>query len=346
MATTDITNNTAAIAGKRFMPKVADATFKYNDMIAFVAKANTATQVNIQTTQDQIRAGQNNAVIGVITSEKTIDVSFSTPEWQPEFLAANIGEEIKVGNFAFEVTDLQLPSEDGIITLPSIPSNNKIYVQINSSWVTILVENTTVNLTSYGIKGEDCVSVIGMFNANGKRINLSVDTDPLVGELILTSPIFEGTKGKVGTSQYVFPAFALSGNWNQQYGSDSTYEISGQPIASSSQVCGEGQTYGYYQENVTGDDTNAFSMIVAAPSVVELTVGGESETLSVYGARGALYTKSQISGATFATEDTSYFTVNANTGEISPVSAGTGTVTVTYNNLITKVDVEVEANEG
>lgn len=81
MANIDITKNVAAIAGKRFMPKVADATFKYNGMIAFVAKANTDSQVNIQTTQNQIRAGQQNAVIGVVTSEKTIDVSFSTPEW-------------------------------------------------------------------------------------------------------------------------------------------------------------------------------------------------------------------------------------------------------------------------
>ena len=41
MANVDVTKNAAAIAGKRFMPKVADATFKYQGMIAFVAKANT-----------------------------------------------------------------------------------------------------------------------------------------------------------------------------------------------------------------------------------------------------------------------------------------------------------------
>lgn len=64
-------------------------------MVAFEAKANTDSNVNIQTTQNQIRAGQQNAVIGVLTSERTIDVSFSTPEWKAEFLAANIGEKIK-----------------------------------------------------------------------------------------------------------------------------------------------------------------------------------------------------------------------------------------------------------
>ena len=78
----DYSKNVAAIAGKRFMPKVANAIFKVNGVPAFVAKANTDSQVNIQTTQDQIRAGQNNVVIGAVISEKTIDISFSTPEWQ------------------------------------------------------------------------------------------------------------------------------------------------------------------------------------------------------------------------------------------------------------------------
>ena len=81
-------------------------------------------------------------------------------------------------------------------------------------------------------------------------------------------------------------------------------------------------------------------MIVAAPSVVELAMG-ETETLKVYGTKGALYAKSEITGATFATTDTTYFTVGANTGVITPVSEGTGTITVTYGTLTTTVNVEI-----
>lgn len=335
----DITKNAAAIAGKRFMPKVANATFKYDGMVAFIAKANTDSQVNIQTTQDQIKAGQNNAVIGAVTSEKTIDISFSTPEWQIEFLAANIGETIQVGKFAFEITDKTYAATNGKITLDSIPSDKVAYVEVNGVYIKVEAETTTVDLSSYGITNE-CVSVIVKATRNGKRVNLSVDTDPLVGELVLDSPIFEGTKGKVGTSQYVFPAFALSGNWNHQHGSDASYEISGTAIASSSTVCGEGQTYGYYQEYIDDEDVTSYTSISVAPSVVELKVG-ETETLTVYGSRGSMYAKSVVEGATFATEDTSYFTVGANTGVISPVSAGTGTITVTYQNLKATVDVEI-----
>ena len=339
MPNTDITKNVAAIAGKRFMPKVANATFKYDGVVAFVAKANTDSQVNIQTTQDQIRAGQNNVVIGAVTSEKTIDISFSTPEWQIEFLAANVGETIQVGKFSFEVTDKTYAVTEDKITLDAVPSNKKIYVEINGAYVAIPVETTEVDLSTYGVTA-DCVAVILMAEKNGKRVNLSADTDPLVGELVLDSPIFEGTKGKVGTSQYVFPAFALSGNWNHTHGADASYEISGTAVATASTVCGEGQTYGYYQEYIDGEDTNAFSMIVAAPSAVEIAVG-DTETLTVYGTKGAMYAKTVVTGATFATEDTGVFTVGANDGVITPVAEGTGTITVTYEGLTTTVDVEI-----
>lgn len=336
----NFTKNVAAIAGKRFMPKVANATFKVNGVPAFVATANTDSQVNIQTTQDQIRAGQNNVVIGAVTSEKTIDISFSTPEWKIEFLATNIGETIQVGTFAFEVTGKTYAITENKITLDSKPSDGVIYVEVNGAYVPVVATDVTVDLAALGIT-EQCVSVIGMFDKDGKRVNLSAETDPLVGELILDSPIFEGTKGKVGTSQYVFPAFALSGNWNHAHGADASYEISGTAIATASTVCGEGQTYGYYQEYIDGEDVNNFSMIVVAPSVVELAMG-DTETLTVYGTKGAMYAKTKIiSGVTFATDDTGVFTVGATDGVITPVAAGTGKITATYEGLTTTVDVEV-----
>lgn len=336
-------DNVAFKAGKRFLPKVANATFYYDDVLAFVAKANTDSQVNIQTTQDQIRAGQNNVVIGAVTSEKSIDVSFSTPEWKPEFLAANIGETIQVGNWSFEVSDTTYTVTEDKITLTEMPTDKRIYIDVKGTYVKVDVpDNLIVDVSVYGVS-DKCISVVGMFDKKGKRINLSTDTDPLVGKLVLDSPIFEGTKGKVGTSQYVFPAFALSGNWDQTYGADATHEISGTAIATDSEVCGEGQSYGYYQEYVDTDSLDSFSMISAAPSVIELEVN-ETETISVYGSMGVLYNKTKItSGVTFATEVTEFFTVEAETGVVTAVSAGTGTITVTYGDLTTTVSVEVTA---
>lgn len=83
-----------------------------------------------------------------------------------------------------------------------------------------------------------------------------------------------------------------------------------------------------------------FTSIVAAPSEIELSIG-DTETIKAYGIKSALYEKTEITGASFATEDTEYFTVNASTGVVTPVKAGTGTITVTYNGLSTTVAVEV-----
>ena len=336
--------NVAQKAGKRYLPKVADAVFKYNGEIAFVAQANTSTEVNIQTTMDTIRAGQNNVVIGTVLSEKTIDVNFSTPEWKIEFLAANIGESITIGNVNFTVTDIQLAATNGVITLPDVPVDGVIYIDAvgKGNYTKVAATSKEVDLTAYGITGSACVNVIGCFEKSGKRVNLSASTSPLVGELILESPIFEGTKGKVGLSQYIFPAFALSGNWDQRFSSDASYEISGTAVATASEVCGEGDSYGTYQETYYDDEElNNFEYIHAAPSAIELGLDGTA-TIEVYGVRSGLYAKTKIeSGVTFASSDSTVATVGVSTGVVTAASVGTTYVTVTYGELKDTVEVEV-----
>lgn len=337
-----ITENAAQKAGKCFLPKVANAIFKYGGEIAFTATANTDSQVNIQTTTEYKRAGQNNVVIGTIVSEKTVEASFTTPEWKIEFLAANIGETIQVGAIDFTITDLQLEAVEGVITLPAVPVDKVVYVEIDGEYVKVAATTTSVDLTSYGITGSVCVNIIGCFNKNGKRLNISASSSPLVGELILETPIFKGTVGEIGKSQYVFPAFALSGNWDQSFGADATYEISGTAIATSSNVCGEGDSYGSYQEYFYDDnEINSYKMISLAPSVVEVAVAG-TETLTTYGSKGGLYAKSKItSGVTYASADSTVASVGASTGVVTGVAVGTTTVTATYNELTATVNVEV-----
>ena len=336
--------NVAQKAGKRYLPKVADAVFKYNGSIAFVAKANTSSEVNIQTTMDQIRAGQNNVVIGTVLSEKTIDVNFQTPEWRIEFLAANIGETITIGNVNFTVTDIQLAAVSGVITLPDVPVDGVIYIDAvgRGDYVKVTATTKEVDLTAYGVTGNACVNVIGCFEKTGKRVNLSASTSPLVGELILESPIFEGTKGEVGKSQYVFPAFSLSGNWDHNFGSDVSYEISGTAVATASAVCGEGDSYGYYQETYLDDsEINDFEYIHAVPSAIELGLDGTA-TIEVYGVRSGLYAKTKIDAdVTFASSDSTVATVGATTGVVTAAAVGTTYVTVTYGELTDVVSVEV-----
>lgn len=326
----DITN-VAQKAGKLFLPKTADAIFKIDGRIAFIAKANTSAQVTLTTTQSNITGGQANAVIGVVTTEKAVEITFSTPEWQPEFLAANVGTVIRYGTQNFYIDDTPyVAATGGKITLPAVPADKQIQVDINGAWVTVAATDVEVDLSAYGIKENDCVSIIALLPKDGKEISLLVDTDPSIGELILKSPIFRGTKGKVGEAQYVFPSFALSGNWTQQFSSDVSYEISGTAIAVEGKKCGESETYGYYREFVEDEDNN-YTQIVIAPSTIELTVA-DTETVAVYGMRGALSDKEAITtGVTFAIPeaDSGIATVTS-AGVITAVGAGSTTLTAKY----------------
>lgn len=339
------TNNVALKAGKYFLPKTADAYFSVDGVIAFIAKANTAANVAITTTQQQIKGGQANSVIGVITSEKAINVSFTTPEWQPEFLAANIGTTIRFGDQNFYIDDVTYTVTEGKITLAEVPADKKIQLEINGGWVTVPAESKEVDLSTYGVSEGDCLSVIGLFPRKGKEISLLVDTDPTIGELVLKSPIFKGTVGKVGIAQYTFPSFSLSGNWTQNFAADASYEITGTPIAVAGEKCGESETYGYYREYIDGDTLDNFTSIVATPSVVELSAG-ETEQLTVYGIRNALSEKSELTtGVTFAVAEDGEATATVTTsGLVEAVATGSTTITVTYGEgkYTTTVTVNVE----
>lgn len=338
--------------GFTFLPKTADAIFKYQGEVAFVAKANTSAAVTISQTKTEKRGGQDNVLIGTIFSDKTIEVSLTAASWMPEFLAAEVGSPIKIGSYEFISNDLNIVATDGtsskvVIELPSVPVDKYINVKrSDGTYVKVPATTTTVDLTAYGFKVGDCVSALGLFDYTGKRINLSTSTSPMVGELTLTSPIFKSSVGKVGKSEYVFPIFQFDGNFTHTYSADATYELKGNPLATDSGDCGQGESYGYYQEYMDDEALlTSYSTIVATPSVIELKAADtETETLAVYGKKSALYDRVLLSNTdsklTFTSSEPSYATVDK--GVVKAVAAGSTVITVKYDNsLTTTVDVTV-----
>lgn len=348
MDTTNVTK-VARDAGKLFLPKTADAVFKVDGVVAFIAKANTSANAAVETTQEQIKGGQTNSVIGVVTSEKAVTASFTTPEWQPEFLAANVGSKIRYGKQNFFITNQTFTvDENGKITLTDSPSDGVIQIETSGGYISVQVgESKEVDVTAYGFAAKNCVTVLGFFPKEGKEISIETDTDPFVGELTLSSPIFKGTKGRVGEAQYVFPAFALSGNWNQTFEANAAYEISGTAIATEGEKCGESGTYGYYREFIENDETlNNFVNITATPSVAELQTG-ETQQITVYGIRGALSEKSDITeDATFAVVGEGTTVTISDKGLIAAGSEAVETpveISVTVGDKKTTVKVTVAA---
>jgi hypothetical protein len=336
--------------GIRFLPKVANAIFEVEGNIAFVAKANTDASVNITMEKQEVVAGQNNAVLGTIFSDTKVEAAFTSVEWKPEFLAATIGSTIKVGKFDFKSDNLKLTSveNDGKIeiTLPAIPSDKKIYIESKGSYIEVPATTVTVDVTAYGFDAGDCISLIGMFPRQGKRISIGTEQTPLIGRLTLSTPIFEGTKGRVGESQYVFDAFQFNGNFTQNFTSDSNYEMSGSAIASESGSCSEGEIYGSYQEylNDESEITN-YSTILSTPSVIELAPVG-TQVITVYGIKNALYDRMLIEPSadlvfSIPSEGNTVATVTQD-GKVSAVATGNTIVTATHKGkLISKVNVTV-----
>ncbi|MBU5332104.1 Ig-like domain-containing protein [Anaerocolumna aminovalerica] len=337
-------------SGVRFLPKVANAVFRVDDTIAFVAKSNTDASVNITMEKNEVKGGQDNALLGAIFSDTAVEVSFTSVEWKPEFLAANIGSPIKVGSFDFMAEDLKLKAVDNSgkieITLPAVPTDKRIFIENNGGYMEVSAATTIIDVTAYGYQEGDCLNIIAMFPRKGKRIAIGTEQTPLVGELILTSPIFEGTKGKVGKSQYKFDAFQFNGNFTQNFSNDASFEMTGNAIASPSDSCDEGDLYGSYQEYLDDEtEITNYSTILAVPSLIEITGTGD-QVISVYGIKNALYDRALIEpGAdlvfSIPSKDNGVATV-AQTGTVTGVASGSTTVTVTYKErLIATVDVVV-----
>lgn len=324
------------------LPKVADAYFRINGQLAFIAKANTAANVNITTQRTDKRGGQDNAILATIFSDAAVEVGFTSVSWQPEYLAASIGSTIQIrSDLSFNSENLSVAVSDGKITLSEIPSDKTVYIQKDGGYISVPATDLEVDVSAYGFKDGDCLTCVMMITRSGKRVGISTDITPTTGSLTLSSPLFAGEKGRIGTAEYVFPTFQFGGNFDHQFSSDATYALSGSALATASNVCGLGSEFGYYQEYISDEEEiTAFTQIVASPSIMELTLAdSEKGTISVYGLKNALYDRIPIkAGLSFATTDTEKITVNATSGEVTPVAITQGsnaTVTVTYNNTLT-----------
>lgn len=331
--------------GYQFLPKTADAIFEYDGNVAFVAKANTSASVAISQTKTEKRAGQNNVLIGTIFSDMAIEVSLTSASWQAEFLAAEVGSPIRVGKYEFISNDLSImaTAKEGktIIALPAVPVDGYINIELpTGGYAKVPAKTTEVDITAYGFNDKDCIKALGLFEYAGKRIDLAVDSVPLIGKLTLTSPIYDGAKGKVGKSEYVFPIFQFDGNFTQNYTADATYEMKGNAIATDSGECGQGESYGYYQEYIENDAIlTSYSTIIATPTIIELSASkGDKETLTVYGKKTSLYERVLIPNddekLTFTSDKDSVATVDSK-GVITAVGTGDATVTVKYNDALT-----------
>lgn len=334
---------------KKYLPSVADAyMFDYTtkEMIA-TAKALTDSSVEITTSENKQRAGQGNAVQFITHTDRDVNVTLTSIEFDIKYFAMQIGTKIKFGKTTLVSGEVGITAKDGKIVMPVKPINDMVYITVNDDYVSVPVspEDNTADLNQYGVTDE-CVPVIYLYEGDAQMVDIATDTEPTIVTLMLSTPIYNNAVGEIGALQYTFDKFQFNGNATNSLtaGNTGTFELSGSPIASETNLCEGHSSYGVIKE-VSLDPQEIYSVasILVRPSVVEVAVG-EKEQLAVYGKKGAesVFDLIEISNelCEFTSADAATATVTA-TGEITAVAAGDTTVTVVYDGLTAEIKITV-----
>lgn len=332
--------------GYRYTPTVFDAFFMVNGELVFQAKALTDASVEVATTKTEKKAGIGGATLWTILSDRTITVTMTSLDIQAQYIAANLGSTISITKHTF-LENKDYRAAEGKITLPAAPADKKVIANIRGNYVTLSVSTTEVDLTAYGITDE-CVNLTYFYEADGEIIPIPVSSQPAVGHLVLTTPMYESGV-EIGQTGWDFTRFQLSGSFTHSTNtSDSTgLEISGTVLRdeSSTSCDGTGDRYGVYFVRPYDPETlYVFSNIVVTPTEVEVdTTEHTTEQLTVYGYKSANVDGVELKkedGVTFKSSADEYATVSED-GLVTAVAAGEAEVTVTYKTLTAKVAVTV-----
>lgn len=327
--------------GKILLPKVTNAIlFDTSGLIAWQGKAMTDSSLEITTNKTDKRAGQNNEIIGSIFSERNLNVTLTAGDWNIEYLATQVGAEIEIGKQAFTIDNYSATAVSGTITLPEIPADKKAHVKIGDTFIKVDATTTTIDLTDNGVTDE-CIEVVYIVERLGRSASVDTGSNPFIGKLILTTPLFDGKLGEIGRYEVEVPVFQLDGNFTQSFTADATYSLTGTAIADD--VCGsDSQVLGFVKQYTEDDeDIMNFSSIIIAPSVIEIEKSG-SETVSVYGVKNELYAKISIPISEVTLVSTTPATATASeTGVVTGVAEGTTTITATYKGITATANVTV-----
>lgn len=331
---------------KNFLVSTADFALYYNDILACTGTTNLNTSIEVSMQEQNVNAGKGNKLVYSYKYGRELNVTLEAADWKLEYIAANTGSKITEG-----LTDVYKIGEcvqltNGIGVLSATPIGDVAIEIDGGTIVTVTPTSTSIDLSNYGLTNVP-VKATYMFNRIAKSITIDADTSPNVFKLVLDADKHNNKLGKVGSVQVIVPSYQPSGNFTMNFTPDgvSSTNIDGKALAVEGNTCADGSAvYAYINE--FDDTVKALEVaeIVATPSTITLAVN-DTETISVIGLKGALYSNIQLDNAdcTFVSDTTDKVTVGENTGVVTGVAAGTAKITVTYNGKSDEVNVIVTA---
>lgn len=332
---------------KNFLVSTADFALYYNEVLACTGTTNLNTSIEASMQEQNVNAGKGNKLIYSYKYGRELNVTLEAADWKLEYLAANVGSKITEGlSDVYKMAEcVQITNGIGVLRSAAI---GDVAVELSDGTIiTVTPENgTTVDLTKFGIENE-AVKATYQYSRITKSIVIDADTSPFVYKLVLDADKHNNKLGKVGSVQVIIPSYQPSGNFTMNFTPDgvSSTNIDGKALAVEGDTCADGSSvYAYVHEF---DDTEASMIsvteIAATPATINFTKASETQTISVVGLKGVMYSPIELenSDCTFVSDTPAVATVDES-GIVTAVADGSAKITVKYGNIEDEVDVTVE----
>jgi len=324
----------------RFLNKVG--TFVAQDpvtqLVMFTGIFNATTNVSVTMTPVDTRGGVGNALLMRTYSDRTVEVTLTTRDWNLEYVAASVGGLINPG--LSELYDIEVPVQLNNLGVGALPRSGigMVHVKLPNGTkfdVPIAADNT-IDLSEFGV-ADLCVKCTYRFATHTDTVTINTSASPYIIHLFLQSGISDTMKGLMGQVLVEIPSFALDGNFTIETNADGTaaeITLVGVALAVDGTECKEGMVYGYVREAIEDYKAPQVIEIVASPSPMMLSLlpAPESQTISVVGNRGIMVSTVGIAPAelTYVSDTPTVATVDA-MGVVTAVTAGEAVITVAYS---------------
>lgn len=332
---------------KNFLVSTADFAYYVDGVLACTGTTNLNTSLEVSMQEQNVNAGKGNKLVYSFKYGRELSATLEAADWKLEFIACQVGSKITEG-----LTDVYKMGEciqltSGVGVLSTTPIGDVAVETPDGIIIMVTPSTSSIDLTSYGLTNES-VKATYKYSRNAKTITIDADSTPYVGTLIMDADKHNNKLGKVGSVQIEIPSYQLSGNFSISFTPDGVTSTSmeGKALAVEGEKCSDGSSvYAYIREFDNTSKAMSVIDIAATPATISLDSGKTSvtETISVVGLKGALYSPIQLDNAdcSFVSDTPGIATVGANTGIVTPVSAGKAKITVTYDGKTDEVDVTV-----
>jgi len=332
---------------REFLVSTADFALYYNDKLACTGTTNLNTSIDVSLQEQNVNAGKGNGLVYSYKYGRELSVSLETANWNLEYIAANLGNDIKN-----QLSDIYSINEcvqltNGVGAVAKLPIGDVAVVMEDGTIVTVTPTGKTIDLTEK-TTATTMVNATYKYSALTRSIVIDADTAPKIYRLVLDADRHNSKIGKVGSIQIEIPSYQPSGNFTMAFSAEgvNSSKIDGKAVAVAGDTCSSGSAvYAYIHEFNTNADVFTIDEIVATPSNIDIE-GTGTATIRVRGLKEN-YMPMEIDNTecTFASDNASVATVGATTGIVTGVSAGTATITVSYeqgdDTLIDTVTVTV-----